>query len=190
MKKELIKKTRTRKAIMESFRRLMTTKLFDKIKIQDITDLAEINRHSFYNHFDDKYDLLYHIVSQIFVIDSNIVKGELLFQQGIKDITIILQYFEANREFFKSAFKDDKQQSFNIFFQQLIFDLFFNRVTAIQSNTEFINSTDQNLFYKTEARFYAAGYSHILIYWLYNEPDKPAEVLSKEFIKILENPFH
>lgn len=177
MKKELIKKTRTRKAIMESFQHLMMTKQFDKIKIQDITDLAEINRHSFYNHFDDKYDLLYHIVSQI-------------FQYGIKDITIILQYFESNREFFKSAFKDDKQQSFNIFFQQLIFNLFFNRVTAIQSSIESINSTDQSLFYKTEARFYAAGYSHILIYWLYNEPDKPAKVLSNEFIKILENPFH
>ncbi|KNY28909.1 TetR/AcrR family transcriptional regulator C-terminal domain-containing protein [Pseudobacteroides cellulosolvens] len=183
MKKRLINKTRTRNAIIEAFQYLMTTMPFDKIRIQNITDIAEINRHSFYNHFNDKYDLLYEIVFQMLVIDYDIGISESLIQQTINQVPRVLRYFEENRRFFKSAFKDDRQQSFNNFFQNMIVDWF----TTILNNNEDINDAKEDSFLKAQARFYVAGYSQLIMYWLYNEPDKPADVMADEIKRIFES---
>ena len=180
------KKTRTRTAIIEAFQYLMTIMPFDKIRIQNITDIAEVNRHSFYNHFNDKYDLLYQIVTQMLVIDYDAVAGESLIQQTINQVPRILRYFEENRKFFQNAFKDDKQQSFNNFFQKMIFDWF----TTILNNTVGVDKAQKDSFYITQTRFYVAGYSQLLMYWLYNEPDKSADVLAEEIIKIFNGAFN
>lgn len=180
------KKTRTRTAIIEAFQYLMTIMPFDKIRIQNITDIAEVNRHSFYNHFNDKYDLLYQIVTQMLVIEFNADAGESLIQQSINQVPRILRYFEENRKFFKNAFKDDKQQSFNNFFQKLIFDWF----TTILNKTVGEDEASRDSFYITQTRFYVAGYSQLLMYWLYNEPDKSADVLAEEIIEIFKGAFN
>ncbi|EGD48372.1 putative transcriptional regulator, TetR family [Ruminiclostridium papyrosolvens DSM 2782] len=180
------KKTRTRTAIIEAFQYLMTIMPFDKIRIQNITDIAEVNRHSFYNHFNDKYDLLYQIVTQMLVIEFDADAGESLIQQSINQVPRILRYFEENRKFFKNAFKDDKQQSFNNFFQKLIFDWF----TIILNKTVGEDEASRDSFYITQTRFYVAGYSQLLMYWLYNEPDKSADVLAEEIIKIFKGAFN
>ncbi len=180
------KKTRTRTAIIEAFQYLMTIMPFDKIRIQNITDIAEVNRHSFYNHFDDKYDLLYQIVTQMLVIEYDADAGESLIQQSINQVPRILRYFEENRKFFKNAFKDDKQQSFNNFFQKLIFEWF----TTILNKTVGEDEASRDSFYITQTRFYVAGYSQLLMYWLYNEPDKSADVLAEEIIKIFKGAFN
>ena len=55
---------RTRKFIIESFIELLEKKDFNSIKISDITSGAMINRATFYNHFDDKYDLLEKVIKE------------------------------------------------------------------------------------------------------------------------------
>lgn len=179
------KKTRTRNAIIEAFQYLMTTMPFDKIRIQNIADIAEVNRHSFYNHFTDKYDLLYQVVTQMLVINHDVTSGESLIKQSIKQVPTILRYFEEHRKFFKNAFRDDKQQSFYNFFQKLIFDWF----NTILNSTGDMADSENDSFHKTQTRFYVAGYSQLLIYWLYNEPDKPADVLADEIILIFKSAF-
>ncbi len=47
----------TRRAIMESFIRLVATKPLDKITVRDIVEDCEITRNTFYYHFQDIYDL-------------------------------------------------------------------------------------------------------------------------------------
>ncbi|MBS1800239.1 MAG: TetR family transcriptional regulator [Acidobacteria bacterium] len=49
---------RTRHALQGSLRELMQTKSFDEISVQDITDLADVNRATFYDHYNDKFALL------------------------------------------------------------------------------------------------------------------------------------
>jgi len=49
---------RTRRLLQDAFTDLMSTKKFNKISVQDITARAEVNRATFYAHFDDKYELL------------------------------------------------------------------------------------------------------------------------------------
>ena len=57
---------RTRSLILRSFEALLAEKGFETISVQDVTDKAEINRATFYAHFQDKYALLDYSISQMF----------------------------------------------------------------------------------------------------------------------------
>lgn len=48
---------RTKRAIIEAFLRLMDTKPYDRITVQDILDETPISRSSFYSYFHDKYEI-------------------------------------------------------------------------------------------------------------------------------------
>ena len=49
---------RTLKSLKTAFITLLTKKSFDELKIQDLSKESMIPRSTFYNYFDDKYDLL------------------------------------------------------------------------------------------------------------------------------------
>src|ERR1039458_9687159 len=49
---------RTRQLLQQALEKLLETKEFDKISVQDIADLATINRATFYDHYTDKSALL------------------------------------------------------------------------------------------------------------------------------------
>ena len=49
---------RTRQLLQGALRTLMQDKSFEEISVQDITDLATVNRATFYDHYTDKFALL------------------------------------------------------------------------------------------------------------------------------------
>ncbi|NOH01322.1 MAG: TetR family transcriptional regulator [Chloroflexi bacterium] len=57
---------RTRSLILDSFGSLLAERNFENISVQDVTDKAQINRATFYAHFQDKYALLDHFIDQTF----------------------------------------------------------------------------------------------------------------------------
>src|SRR5689334_13444316 len=57
---------RTRRLLQEAFTDLMSTQKFHEISVQDITARAEVNRATFYAHFDDKYELLNTLIRDTF----------------------------------------------------------------------------------------------------------------------------
>jgi len=57
---------RTRGLILRSFENLLAEKHFESISVQDLTKKAQINRATFYAHFQDKYALLDYSINQMF----------------------------------------------------------------------------------------------------------------------------
>lgn len=49
---------RTRQMLQQSLEKLLETKEFEKISVQDITETATVNRATFYDHYPDKFALL------------------------------------------------------------------------------------------------------------------------------------
>jgi AcrR family transcriptional regulator len=49
---------RTRNLLQQALLKLMQSKSFDDISVQDITEAATVNRATFYDHYTDKYALL------------------------------------------------------------------------------------------------------------------------------------
>jgi AcrR family transcriptional regulator len=66
---------RTRDLLQQALVNLLETKEFDKISVQDITDVAGVNRATFYAHYPDKFALLECVVAGRF--------HDLLAQRGV-----------------------------------------------------------------------------------------------------------
>lgn len=60
---------RTRKFIMDAFIELSSDKEFKDITVKDIATEAMINRATFYYHFEDIYDLLEKVLSEVLLIN-------------------------------------------------------------------------------------------------------------------------
>lgn len=58
---------RTRGLILQAFGDLLAEKGFDAIFVQDVTSKAQVNRATFYAHFEDKYKLLDYWIDQMFM---------------------------------------------------------------------------------------------------------------------------
>lgn len=51
---------KTQQILMNALSRLLQTKRFDDITVTDITHIAKLGRTTFYNYYEDKYDLMEH----------------------------------------------------------------------------------------------------------------------------------
>lgn len=89
---------RTRKLIMDAFIKLSETKEFSDITVKNITEEAMINRATFYYHFQDIYDLLEKVLSEVLMVDLNY---ELYKDSELEEETII-QIFSTITDFQKS----------------------------------------------------------------------------------------
>lgn len=58
---------RTRSLILQAFGDLLAEKGFEAVFVQDVTDKAQVNRATFYAHFEDKYKLLDYWIDQMFL---------------------------------------------------------------------------------------------------------------------------
>lgn len=67
---------KTRQALQAALGNLMQQKSFEEISVQDITDLADVNRATFYDHYTDKFALLNAMVAGGFhklIAERNII---------------------------------------------------------------------------------------------------------------------
>lgn len=65
MKKVDVRVIKTKKAIENAFIDILSEKSFTKITIEEICTKANVNRMSFYNHYEDKYDLLNVVINNV-----------------------------------------------------------------------------------------------------------------------------
>jgi AcrR family transcriptional regulator len=89
---------RTRKLIMDSFIELSGKKEFKDITIKDITTEAMINRATFYYHFEDIYNLLEKVLSEVLLVNLNYE----LYQNDELDEEAYIRIFNAITNFQKS----------------------------------------------------------------------------------------
>lgn len=86
----------TKKALAEALKKLLEKKPLSKITVTDIAEQCEINRHTFYYHFRDIYDLIEWIYvneAEQYIL-GNGVPGT--WQQGLQRL---FQYILDNKRF-------------------------------------------------------------------------------------------
>ena len=113
--------------LAESFRELVKQKNPDKITVREITDGAGVIRATFYNHFNDKADLLQYIIREK-VIEP--VRG--LFRLGMyrEAVVLIFQAMKDNEEFFMRAAVMTKPFTFEEIAYQCVHDLIYSHMKA------------------------------------------------------------
>ena len=91
------KRNLTKKLIAESFEVLMEKHPFEKITIRMITDQAGLIRPTFYNHFQDKYDLVEWIFCENIIREVESLLDHGMVQEAIK---FLFTGIHRNRQFY------------------------------------------------------------------------------------------
>lgn len=95
--------------LVKSFKELAVRYPIEKITIKEITDRAGVIRPTFYNHFQDKYELLEKIIRTELLEPI----GPLIENQMVNEAFILLfSSIEKEREFYMQAVKLEGQNSF------------------------------------------------------------------------------
>lgn len=82
---------------------------FEKITIRDITDEAGLIRPTFYNHFQDKYELLEWIFTTELLDPLRPLMEAGMTEEAMR---LLFVRFEADKAFYQRAFKIEGQNSF------------------------------------------------------------------------------
>ena len=97
------------KALADSLKELVTRVPFEKITIKQIADGAGVIRVTFYNHFQDKYDLPAWIVRRDIFDPVKILLSNLMYRQAL---ILIFTNLRRDREFYMKVGKITGQNSF------------------------------------------------------------------------------
>lgn len=162
----------TKKQLQKSLIELLSDKPLYKISIKEICEKADINRSTFYAHYETQYDLYEEIVQKTAtdikeIIDS--FPGNRTSLDTIKIFRDALLYVEKNREFFLVLLSEKG----NLTVGENISSIFDSiRDIHIYSNDEEENNRD---FDEYISLFILSGTASILWKWLNTENRIPAD---------------
>ena len=103
--------------LMQSLKELVLVIPLEKITIKEITDKAQVIRPTFYNHFQDKYELLEWIVREDLMEPAMPLFDNGLLREGI---TYLFTAMEKERDFYEKAVRLEGQNSFQEIFVRCI----------------------------------------------------------------------
>lgn len=146
--------------IADSFKELVLEKPVEKITIKEITDRAGVIRVTFYNHFQDKYDLLEWICREEIAGPARILLWNGMEKEAI---TFIFNNILKNRDFYIQAAKLEGQNSFESIvrhcFTEIIIEYFRDHAQSEERRYDWIRP-------EWMAEFYAQGMAFVLISWI------------------------
>lgn len=154
----------TKRAIAESFKKLLSSRVLSKITVRDITDECGVNRQTFYYHFKDVYDLMEWIFTDETekAMEENNASQDwragilALYSRMIKNRPLILNAF-------RSVSRDDLERYISSMARREISEL-------VRQRAEGKDISHDNLEFITD--MYVYGLLGILLEWISNGMDE------------------
>jgi AcrR family transcriptional regulator len=122
LKKEDLRIIKTKQSIKDSFIELVKEKGYNKVSVTDIVNKANINRNTFYLHYEDKEDLIKQLLNDSAVkIGSLLGYADFLKHTNFSNISelqirwglrIILKNMEDELDLFKTVLNDISLQGY------------------------------------------------------------------------------
>ena len=91
----------TKKAMIDSFARILKGKPFEKITISDITSECGVSRMTFYYHFEDIYDMLHYVIEEKL---SAPLSRKFTYELWRQDYIAVFDAVLQEKEFFSKIF--------------------------------------------------------------------------------------
>ena len=169
---------KTKKKIAEAFKNLMIEKSFEDIRVQDITDLCNLTRLTFYYHYQDKYDLL----NKIFYMEIiEPVRGNIDLNTWSDMLMKSLKSMRRSKKYYIRAMSIRSEE-----YKKNLFDIakMIMHETIIKiSESEFVNPSDINFL----SGFFAYGLLGMIHEWCINGMKEEPSWLVAESVHILED---
>ncbi|MGN0242265.1 MAG: TetR/AcrR family transcriptional regulator C-terminal domain-containing protein [Candidatus Weimeria sp.] len=164
--------------LAESFKELAKKRPIEKITIREITDKAGVIRPTFYNHFQDKYELLEWIVKR-----ELITPAEPLLDNGMlkEALVLALTTMEKEKAFYTKAVYLEGQNSFADTLKKAIAELALSRL-----NKKKINELLPKKWLTAEivADYFSEALCYAIIEWVKDDMRVPMNELVDIFIYV------
>ncbi|MUT65634.1 TetR/AcrR family transcriptional regulator [Paenibacillus sp. NEAU-GSW1] len=179
---------RTLHLIRDALISLMDEKGFDQVSVQDITGRAEINRATFYRHYQDKYDLLEKIV------DEMLLQFQAAFQlppefeahHFVKDIetppdSFIRQFEQVaeHSQFYKVMLGPNGLPGFSLRMETIIRDSLNHRSMIAQPIDSQVKIPREII-----VRYVASAHLGIIIYWLEKDMSYTPKYMATQLMRL------
>lgn len=168
------------KLLAESFKELAVRQPIEKITIKEITDKAGVIRPTFYNHFQDKYELLEWIVA-IELLEPI----EPLIRNGMVNEALVLLFtnIEREKEFYTKASRLEGQNSFGSIAQSCVKKVLVQIIenSAAGKQQKFVWLTPERI-----AEYYAQSMCYVVISWIQSGMSISARELAEIYNYIIK----
>lgn len=152
-----------KRALADSLKKFMTTKPFSKITINDIISDCNVNRKTFYYHFDDIYALLKWTLEQEAI---EIVKKFNLMTESDDAIQFVKNYVKENEKMLKNVCHSIGRDELKRFFYTDFYDVVRSVIENSADEENIVISDDYKDFL---CRFYTEAIAGTLLAWISEE---------------------
>lgn len=161
----------TKKALAESLKSAMKKKPFQKITVSELIRDCDVNRKTFYYHFEDIYALLKWTFEQEAI---EIVKHFDLLVDYEETINFVMDYVESNDYIIQSAYdsisRDELKRFFSADFKEIV-------VSIIDGTEKKVGKKLETGYKEFLISFYTGAIVGILVEWIENRAKMNREVV-------------
>lgn len=165
----------TKLALANSLKKVLQKKFLDDITVKELVEDCDVNRQTFYYHFQDIYDLLRWFLAH---------ETEQAFQ-GARDwreeLMLAFRYVQENHMIIYHVFRSSGRDHLDSQFFSLSHAL-VTKLLSLYANDLELSSADRSFL----TDFYMYALSGILVRWLSEDMKEDPEILADRLTRLLE----
>ena len=181
-RKEDLRVRKTKLNLYNGLIKLMEEKPFEDIKVTDICNKALVNRSTFYDHFNDKYELFESYVKYIGELCDEKIKIKVtannINELYITYIKLLLDEIDNNFELYKVVFKNN----YNSVIKKSLVDIFTDNIISLLKNEY---KYQDSFTLKLGILFYVSGAIDLIEYGFCNDVPFEKDKIVKFFSNII-----
>ncbi|MGE7602643.1 TetR/AcrR family transcriptional regulator C-terminal domain-containing protein [Peribacillus sp. NPDC097675] len=183
------KNRKTKQLIQTSFVHILEKKSFDSMTVGDITKTAQINRGTFYLHYQDKFDLLDRIEQQLFENLGNHIdelqshySSTLTFEKGQEQLAATLfSSIKMHAPLLKVFLSNHGRTGFHLRFR----DAFSEKVRVNLEKNENFHASNVKVPMDYFLSFITSAFLGLIEQWVQNDLDKTPQEMTELYIDII-----
>lgn len=171
----------TKRALAASLVKLLKERSLDSITIKDIVEDCEVNRQTFYYHFQDIYDLLY----WIFQTEAERVIGQKKDTETWREGFLrTFRYVQENRAMILHIFRSGGRSHLDDYLYGMVRSLLLD---VVEENCRGLNVPEEDKHFISE--FYKYAFVGMMLEWIAHDMKGDPEVLVDKTARLMEGEF-
>ena len=169
---------KTKQSLAKALKNAMESKKLSKITVSELIAACNINRKTFYYHFQDIYALLKWMLEQEAV---DVVKNFDLVVNTEEAIRFVMDYVDQNKHIINGAFDSMGYEEIKRFFYNDLFSVLYG---AIEQGEEELQVTLDSQFKDFLAAFYTEASAGLLLEWVKNRMTQDKETVLQNLLAV------
>ncbi|MCG7407191.1 TetR/AcrR family transcriptional regulator [Paenibacillus sp. ACRRX] len=179
---------RTKRKIRRALIELLNEKDFGAVTVQDIAERADINRGTFYLHYQDKYDLfermgddmLEELSKSIGPTDNE--KRNTSHTYPEQQVIRLFTHFHLHRAFYKTMFSHDARTYFHKRFLEMLYQQFSQAFETLKLMPCTVNGMNKDIV----SHYVLFAHLGVLVSWLEQDTPHTPEYMAKQLESIYD----